>query len=222
MAQPHRARAQHRGDARYQDNSRATVEAKAQYVYDVSGEAQRSLFKQFFRSRNYGELLGKIGQIRGKAIHIRTLARIDTCERQILKEAQYLDKLIHEFESLVEIARVRSERGLDRPLRGCTLHMDAKTRGMLDAVHCMTDVLEQPVIRQRSNYRPREQYGVMPSRNQDTTNFYRYPTNPRQSRQPNYRQPNYDFGRGGRNTGFQIEIGGISFDNSGYTIRYNR
>lgn len=190
---------------RYPTPARAKIGAKAQYLYDVSGDAQQSLFRQFNRSRNYGEMLGTIGQIRGKAIHVRTLARIDICDSIIAREVGYLDKLIHDFESQVAVARIRSERGLDPHLRGCTLHMDAKIRGMLDAVHCMSDALVARVTA-RPRYDTRN-YRVAPGASyyqQPANNYYRYSNQPNKS----YRSPRAEFScPRGSNSGFQVELG---------------
>lgn len=116
---------------------RQATSAKAQFLYDVSGEAQQSLFRQFTRSRVYGQLLGQIGQIRGKSIAIRNLSRVNVPDHVIQKEINRLDALIHKFDETVDVARRRSASGADYPLQGCTLHMDGKINAMLDAVHAM-------------------------------------------------------------------------------------
>ena len=127
--------------SRAKADHRNPTSAKAQLIYDVSGEAQQSLFRQFNRSRVYGELLGQIGQIRGKSIAIRNMSRANVPQHVVRKEVERVDKLLHDFDATVDVARQRSERGLDYPLKGCTLHMDGKIDAMLNAVHAMRDEL---------------------------------------------------------------------------------
>ncbi len=98
----------------------------------------RSAFREQFRqSAVFNELMWKSHEFRNTASRIRSLALSNGCPIRLRSELDALDRLVNDMGSLVEVARLRAARGLDKPLCGCTLHVDAKLARMRQSVWSM-------------------------------------------------------------------------------------
>lgn len=92
---------------------------------------------QFRQSAVYIELMRKSQEIKNAANRVRSLARSNGCPIRIGNEVDAMERLIFDMMSLVDVARLRAARGLDKPLCGCTLHIDNKLARMRQTVFSM-------------------------------------------------------------------------------------
>lgn len=116
----------------------------------------RGAFREQFRhSASYHELMRKSQDVKNTAARVRSLSRSDGNGVRLVREIEALERFVYEMASLVEVARLRSARGLDRPLYGCTLHVDAKLGRMRQTVWAMTRALHGG----RGGFRHDDRYG---------------------------------------------------------------
>ncbi len=117
------------------------VGSNARHLSGYASSIQGTLHRQFRQSRVYGQLRGKMNQVRMRALQLQTLSRINASQQQIYNQTDQIYRLMEDFQVLVSTARYRSAYGLDRPLCGCTLHLDRTMNAMYDSITCVYDEL---------------------------------------------------------------------------------
>ena len=177
----------------YVVSSQQVVSNNARQLTGTASSIQGALNRQFRQSAVYGQLRAKMTQIRTRALQLQTLARLNSSRQQIYQQTSQIDCLLQDFQALVATARYRSDFELDRPLAGCTLHIDQKVQWMLDSLDCVYDELsanagntvniqiQQVQVYGQTDYRYQNQYSngfqrtsryVNPHRNRNRS-FYK-------------------------------------------------
>lgn len=93
--------------------------------------------KQFRQSANYGELRAVAWDVRGHAKKIERLARSGRTLCEIGDELAAVRNCLRILDLEVAQARFRASAGMDPPLSGCTLHVDARLAGACELLRCM-------------------------------------------------------------------------------------
>jgi hypothetical protein len=106
------------------------IEMYAESLKCQADELQDVFRDQFCRSSCYGELRRTAARLERNARVIRNQSdwRKGVC--RVTDEINESSSLICELETLVNSARLRALQGLDRPLTGCTMHVDARLARM--------------------------------------------------------------------------------------------
>ncbi len=164
------------------------LEARADAMYHTMLDMDRTFVRSYVRSRVFGEIMATSGQIKGKAIHLRVMAKHGTpCDWS--REIRQLDRLVCKLPALVEEARFRAAKGIDPPIGDCNL--DSQLIVLSELMQCMKDalylepVIEQPVIEpvvRPAVYAPvtrprppRRNYGHRGGRDYRDADYYRAP-----------------------------------------------
>lgn len=108
-------------------------------------ELRGSFRQQFRRASNYGELRSTAASVENSARRIDRLVRSgrDVCE--IREEMAGIAGDLRRLDLNLAQARFRAEQGLDPPIPGCTLHVDAKLAAAARTFHCLEAVLAGPI-----------------------------------------------------------------------------
>ncbi len=128
------------------DHDYNILRAKADAVFHTMIDLDRTLNNSYYRSRVFGELVATSRQIKAKATWLRGMAyRGSSCQWTI--EIDRLDALVHELESLLDVAHGRADRRLDPPIAACRVTVAEQVNSMVELIHCMQDALvTAPVI----------------------------------------------------------------------------
>lgn len=128
-----------------------TGAAQAQHNYDILRAKADAVFhsmialdqvyvRDYVRSREFGEMMAKSGQIKAKAAYLRGMSYFNSpC--QWTQEIDRLDRMVHQLEDLVASAHFRADRGLDPAISFCAIEARQRLAAIVDLIHCMSDAL---------------------------------------------------------------------------------
>ncbi len=105
-------------------------EYQGEFLTAQADEFRDVLGDQFRRSGVYAELRRNAAQLERTSRTITGLAKNRNGLSRVGEEIQTAHYLIENLEALVDQARFRANRGLDRPIVGCTLHVDTRLAAM--------------------------------------------------------------------------------------------
>ncbi len=119
------------------DRSRV-FESAVDDIQCQADDLRQFIREQFKDSASYRELLNISGDIKNRANRLDNLLRRRTVEAcDIVSAFEELNCLVRDLHAAIEVARLRAARGLDPPLIGCTLHIDARLSHLSDSLHCL-------------------------------------------------------------------------------------
>lgn len=104
-------------------------------------ELRTVFYHQFRESGVYSELRSTAWDIRNDARQIERLARRGTSICDLRSAIDDTEQCLGRLYALVGEARYRAETGIDPPLCGCTLHVDAKLIAARETLACLRGVL---------------------------------------------------------------------------------
>lgn len=114
-----------------------TLAVGAERLADEADALQRVFRDQFRTARNYGELRQTAGRVERSARRIARWSRGDREACQIAEELNEIEASLYRLDVLVSEARLRAASGVDRPLVGCTLHVDGRMHRMHNIASCL-------------------------------------------------------------------------------------
>jgi hypothetical protein len=107
-------------------------------------DLRTSFYEQFYYSANYRELRSVAWDVRNDARSIERMTRRDSPICDLREQINDAYACVEKLRLLVAEARYRADNGLDRPLAGCTLHIDAKLAEARQTLDCISAVIFTP------------------------------------------------------------------------------